>query len=82
LNEDLFAKSNIFSQKDGRNSRKSRVKTAITRGTKAYKANQNDIMSNVTRNKSLNSLSFGQNHNEASMLRGVLQMLKKYNVNP
>ena len=84
LNEDL--KSNIFT-KDGKNSRKSRLKTAISRNNytsfkdRVNSVVSNDNMSSNTRNKSFYTQTIS-NMNEATMLKIVLSKLKSYEVSP
>ena len=86
LNEDLITKSNIFS-KDAKNSKKSRLKTAITRNNyTSFKDRQNSVasidnLSSNTRNKSFYTQTFS-NMNEATMLKIVLSKLKSYEVSP
>lgn len=85
LNEDLVTKSNLFS-KDGRNSKKTRVKTAVTRNGETLKSRlnsvvSNDNLSNASRNKSFYTQTMS-NMNEATMLKIVLTKLKSYQVSP
>ena len=83
LNEDL--KSNLFT-KDGRNSKKSRVQTAVTRNNESFTGQKKsvlsfDALSNGTRNKSFHAQSQIM-MNEANFLKAVLLKLKKYHVSP